>query len=224
MDAEPPYAELEQALSTERFSRYLTWAIGDRARAVELYTLNTRISESLYTPLQMLEVALRNRIHSVLTEARNERWFEDEGFLSGERQPQQLAKAIEDIGANNKEPTPGRVVSELTFSFWTAMFGKGYETLWQQTLHQIARRPEGKGVRRKDFSGPLATIRTLRNRVAHHEPILEWDLGKHYANMVTLTEWLSPAAAAWCNSHCRFNEVYPEERIVLATVPPDDHL
>lgn len=54
----------EQALSLERFGRYLDWAAGDGMRAIELYTLNTRISESLYTPLQMLEVALRNRIHA----------------------------------------------------------------------------------------------------------------------------------------------------------------
>ena len=221
MDSETLHADLEQALSTERFGRYLTWAAGDRARAVELYTLNTRVSESLYTPLQMLEVALRNRIHTVLADARHERWFEDKDFLLSDRQPQQLAKAIEDIRANKKEPTPGRIVFELTFSFWTAMFGTDYEVFWQQTLHEIAQRPDGKGVRRKDFSVPLTPIRVLRNRIAHHEPILEWDLAKHYTNMVALTEWLSPAAAAWCNSHCRFNEVYPHERIEL-TSPEDE--
>ncbi len=55
-------ASLEEALSPERFSRYVTWARGDRTRALGLYALNMRLSESLYTPMQMLEVALRNRI------------------------------------------------------------------------------------------------------------------------------------------------------------------
>ena len=58
---------LEQALSLERFGRYLCWADGDRDQAIALCTLNTRISESLYTPLQMLEVVLRNRIHFVMS-------------------------------------------------------------------------------------------------------------------------------------------------------------
>ena len=36
--------DLEQALSLERFARYLAWADGGRQRAVELYTLNTQLS------------------------------------------------------------------------------------------------------------------------------------------------------------------------------------
>src|SRR4051794_37736918 len=91
------YRDMEMALSLERFNRYIAWAGGDRARALELYTLNARLSESLYIPLQMLEVALRNRIHTVMTEALHEAWFRDEKFLQGERQPNQLAKAIEDV-------------------------------------------------------------------------------------------------------------------------------
>ena len=206
---------LEQALSLERFGRYLDWAAGDRARAIELYTLNTQISESLYTPLQMLEVALRNRIHAVMTEARHEDWFHDAGFLLGKWQPDQLAKAIEEVREERKEPTPGRIVAALTFSFWTAMFGKDYETLWRTTPHRIGSHPDGKGLRRKDFSGPLAPIRTLRNRIAHHEPIIEWNLPKHYGKMIELTGWLCPAAADWCEAHGRFLEVYPPEAITL---------
>ncbi|VEE53934.1 hypothetical protein [Stenotrophomonas maltophilia] len=62
----------EEALSLERFGRYLDWAGGDRSRAIALYGCNTHLSESLYAPLQTLEVALRNRIHTVLTQAKGE--------------------------------------------------------------------------------------------------------------------------------------------------------
>jgi Abi-like protein len=186
---------LEQALSLERFSRYLAWAAGERARAIELYTLNTQLSESLYTPLQMLEVALRNRIHAVMTEARHEDWFHDSGVLLGKWQPDQIAKAIEEVREDRRELTPGRIVAALTFSFWTSMLGKEYETLWQTTLHRIGSRPDGKGLTRKHFSGPLAQIRILRNRIAHHEPIIAWDLPKHHGKIIELTGWLSPSAA-----------------------------
>ncbi len=209
------YDELEQALSLERFGRYLGWAGGERGQAVELYSLNTQLSEALYTPLQMLEVALRNRIHAVMTEAHHDAWFHDGQLLLGEWQPSQLAKAVEDIEKERKEVTPGRIVAALTFSFWTSMFGKDYETLWQTTLHRIGRRPNGKGLRRKDFSTALTPIRTLRNRIAHHEPIIAWNLPKHYASILELTDWLSPAAAAWCRAHSRFDQVYPAERLQL---------
>ncbi len=76
-------SDFEATLSLERFSRYLGWAAGDRDRALDLYALNTRLSEVLYTPLQVLQVTLRNRVHVVLTEARHDRWFDDDGFLAG---------------------------------------------------------------------------------------------------------------------------------------------
>ncbi|WP_331375399.1 Abi family protein [Sinorhizobium chiapasense] len=107
-----------------------------------------------------------------MTEAVNESWFQEEGLLLSEWQPEHLAKAIQDIEESRKEPTPGRIAAALTFSFWTAMFGKDYKTLRQTILHKIGRKPDGKGLRRKDFSGPLAQIRSLRNRIAHHEPVI----------------------------------------------------
>jgi hypothetical protein len=216
------HADLELALSLERFGRYLAWAGRDRERAIELYTLNTRISESLYTPLQSLEVALRNRIHVVMAEGlRDEAWFHQAGVLLNDRQPDQLTKAVEDLKAVNKMPTPGRIVAALSFGFWTAMFGPHYEGLWRTTLHRIAAKPDGKRLRRKDFSGPLTPIRTIRNRIAHHEPIITWDLPEIHKRMVELTRWLSPAAAAWCRENDRFERVYPGERILLANIPED---
>ena len=207
--------QLEEALSLERFARYLAWANGDRARALNLYALNTRVSEALYTPLQILELALRNRIHSILSAARHPRWFEENSFLAVPHQNTQVAEALADLAREGKEPAPGRVVAALTFSFWTAMLGTPYENLWQTDLHRIGRRADGKGLRRKDLSSPLTPIRILRNRIAHHEPILAWNLPKHHDAMLRITGWLSPAVAAWGRTLDRFDQVHPPERIVL---------
>jgi len=218
--------EFEQALSLERFARYLEWAGGDRQRALELYALNTRVSEALYTPLQLLEVVLRNRIHTVMSATGGARWFEQEGLLAIEHQRQQLAKAVEDLQKERKELTAGRIVAALSFSFWTAMLSPAYEDLWQVSLHQIARRADGKGLRRRDLSSPLTPIRTLRNRVAHHEPIIQWNLSRHYENILQIIRWLSPAAAEWCQTHSRFEQVYPGDRITLvqpAVSTDDEH-
>jgi hypothetical protein len=111
----------------------------------------------------MLEVALRNRVHSVMAEARHQGWFNDPGALLGKWQPEQLAKAIAYVRDTGREPTPGRIVAALTFSFWTAMFGKEYETLWQTTLHRIARRPDGKGLRERPAEVNAAIIDFIRH-------------------------------------------------------------
>lgn len=201
--------ELEQTLSLERFARYVAWAGGDRVRALELYTLNTQLSEALYTPLQTLELALRNRIHTVMAEAYGEQWFEADDLLQTRHQREQVADAIAELMKNNKRPTPGRVVAALTFSFWTAMVSPGYEALWRSKLNSIARTPHGKRLTRKQLSRPLMPVRVLRNRIAHHEPILHWDLRKHHGHIVGITRWLSPAAADWCARIDRFNHVFP---------------
>jgi len=220
MKVEPLFPALEDALSNERFETYRAWAANDRSRAIGLYTLNTQLSESLYTPMHMLEVTLRNRIDQTMNAAYGPAWYELPEHQANIRQPEMLAKARDDLTEVGKDPTaPGRMVAALTFGFWTAMVGKEYEDLWQTTLHNIARRADGKGLRRKDFSTPLTRIRVLRNRIAHHEPILHWDLPKHNKAIMDLIDWLAPAASAWCRSYGRFEQVYPADGINLALEP-----
>lgn len=50
--------------------------------------------------------------------------------------------------------------------------------------------------------------RKLRNRLAHHEPILYSNLPKHHANIMRLTQWLAPIAADWCEAHSAFAAVF----------------
>ncbi len=193
----------------------MTWSEQDQARALELYALNTRLSESLYVALQMLEVALRNRIDAVMSEKYGLDWLLNGGALLIDRQKFQREEATRELERARKQASNGRLVAALPFSFWTSMFNSEYETLWQQDLYKIGRKQDGKGLVRKDISKRLTPIRILRNRVAHHEPILHWNLPKHHENMLRLCEWFSPEAAKWCREHCRFAEIYPEVGISL---------
>ena len=215
MNIEHPYPNLEETLSFDRFSTYLAWAGGERNRAVELYSLNTLLCECLYVPLQILEVTLRNRIHHVMSAAAGDTWFDLPGYQLNPTQTLMIAGAREVLTDAKKPQTPGAIVAAMTFGFWTAMFSKEYENLWQTTLHKIAKREDGKGLQRKNFAAPLGPIRMLRNRVAHHEPILYWSLPKHYANIQQITRWLSPVAADWSDAHSRFDEVFPKDGITL---------
>ena len=214
-DDNRPFEGIEDVLSTDRFSTYLGWAGGDRNRAIELYTLNTLLSESLYTSLHMLEVALRNRIHQVMSAAYGDTWFDMPEHQANPVQADMIDKARKELAEQRKDNTPARIVAALTFGFWTAMLGKEYENLWQTTLKDIARREDGKGLRRKDFTKSLGAIRTLRNRLAHHETVLHWDLRKHHSNILQMTAWLSPVAADWSRASCRFTSLYPEGKLDL---------
>lgn len=76
-------------------------------------------------------------------------------------------------------------------------------------------------LKRKSFSGPLTPVRVLRNRIAHHEPILSWDLCKQHNKILELIEWLSPPAAKWCRENDRFPQAYPTGGIALAPIKED---
>lgn len=207
--------EIEHALSAERFERYMRWADNDRGRAIELYILNVRISEAFYVPLHFLEVALRNRFHAVLADHMHEEWYYEPGFLLAENQQDQVMEAVDRLREEGKPPTPGRVVAALTFGFWTTFTNRPYEPLWRQVLHRSGSR-DGRNLSRKDLARPLTRFRKLRNRIAHHEPVLHWNLTAHHAEMIAVTEWLSPVAADLIARHSRFRDVYPAEPIILA--------
>lgn len=213
--------DMEAALSLERFGRYVDWAAGDRQRALELYTLNTQVSEALYIALQTLEIGLRNRVHGAMASRHGERWFEQANLIKVSHQASQVADAIAELVGGGKEATPGRIVAALSFSFWTAMFSPNYEPLWRSTLHKIATRT-GPGLTRKDFSRPLTQIRLLRNRVAHHEPILHWNLRRHHQALRDLTLWLSPPAHAWSAPLDRFDDIYPAAGVGLVQTVAED--
>jgi hypothetical protein len=214
--SDPPF---EDFVSADRFARYLSWAGGDPTRAVELYSLNSRVSEALYIPLQALEIALRNRIHQVasgmLTVTPDVFWFDRPEFQLGARQADQVAKAKRDLVEANKPVAPSRVVASLTFGYWTAFFSSDYEPLWRMGLHRIAQTDDGKSLGRKQFTRPLLPLRMLRNRVAHHEPIIDWSLDRHHSNVLSLLDWLSPAAAGWCRENSRFKRVYRAPQLRL---------
>lgn len=192
----------------ERLQPYLDAAGGERMIAYQLYTLNSAVSEALYQPLQMLEVALRNRFHFELSTAYGEDWYDKAGVITNIFQRKQIKEAKQNLITENKSVDPGRIVASLSFGFWTACLGRHYEDqLWRKALHKAFKNAP-KGMLRRHINRSSTPIRVLRNRVAHHEPILKFNLPSRHAAIIELTSWLSTAAAEWADRHSRFRQVY----------------
>jgi hypothetical protein len=75
-------ANLEGALSADRFATYLAAVGGDRHRAILLYEWNGAVSAAFYFPLQGVEIALRNACHRELTALFGPTWHNDARFLA----------------------------------------------------------------------------------------------------------------------------------------------
>jgi hypothetical protein len=67
---------LLKTLSRHRLGRYLAEAGDDLDLALGLYERNTRLAESLYTPLQCLEICLRNVIDERMTIEYGPNWLD----------------------------------------------------------------------------------------------------------------------------------------------------
>ena len=67
------------------------------------------------------------------------------------------------------QPTHGQVISQTTLAFWKRLYGSDYSnSLWKPSLKKVF---PNKSLSRGDISAALETIYSIRNRVAHHEPV-----------------------------------------------------
>jgi len=190
-------ATIEKYVSPERLAAYRSMARGNHWVAIQLYERNTELSEALYGVIQGLEVALRNAIHNRMSaDVGRTDWYDIVGLRQTERDALDDAKrAILDRPATI---TPGKVVAELTFGFWTKLFSSTYEkTLWVKHLHRII----PIRVQRTQLHGRLTDLKTLRNRIAHHERIIgKRDLLQDYDNLLETIGWISPDIGSWVRS------------------------
>ena len=69
-------ANLETSHSPERLAPYFALAGGDKEQGLKLYAWNSALSQALYTPLQGLEITLRNAIGNRLRSTYGPAWYE----------------------------------------------------------------------------------------------------------------------------------------------------
>lgn len=199
---------LEASLSADRLTSYLQATGGERERAVRLYAWNATVSAALYVPLQGLEVTLRNALHRELTATFGQQWYDNPAARLSSYEIGRVGKAKSIIARARKPVDPPHVVAELSFGFWVSLLGPGpkasYEMqLWRPALHKAF--PHTR-LPRKEVHKPLNYLRTLRNRIAHHEPIFRRHLEADYRNIIEVIEWICPDTAAWVEHHNAFRE------------------
>lgn len=189
------FEQVAQALATERLDAYRHDGAAP-AVALARYVWNMALCEALYSPLQLAEVALRNAQHRALTTRFGaEAWYDVATAPLPDWQRAKVAEARQKLQVDGKPVTPGRMVAELSFGFWTGFFNKtqarsglGYYLARQTFPH--APRTECDMVK---LDARWRRIRDLRNRVFHHERIIHWkDLDTQHADILRLIGWIHP--------------------------------
>jgi hypothetical protein len=214
-------ARLTRAVSEERLDAYRQDGV-DAPTAWGRYLWNLALCEALYPSLQLVEIALRNALHHTLhAHTGQAAWYDCPVLLLGPKETANLTAAREELRRAEKAETPGGMVAELSFGFWTGLFEVRYEhprhglsLLWpgllRRVMPRLPKQIDGRhGNQRHAIYGRLTRIRKLRNRVFHHERILHWtDLDRQHASIVETIAWISPELQSLAPIADRFPHVY----------------
>lgn len=173
------YSDFERAFSQPRLGRFLLAAKGDQQKALYLYKLNIQLSECLFGVMSIFEIVLRNHIDRYYEQYFNDKeWLKNQcgqggmfshpSFIrSGFETRTRILTTIAQLGNSY---THDRLVAKLNFGFWTYMFSPIQFRVGGQGLHKIyIHRP--KGTSQSQIFNELDEVRSVRNRIAHHEPV-----------------------------------------------------
>jgi hypothetical protein len=169
--------ELERYFSSARLAPYLL--PGETADvAFARYQWNLRLAEALLPSLNYLEVGLRNSLNRIVANLYGADWllivspkltlsFEDLRNIDNLKDEIQETKGYP---ANHDD-----ILARLGFGFWVSFFHKRYTSgLWNRgKTPLVAMFPHMAPAlcTRELVFARLRTIKALRNRIAHHEPI-----------------------------------------------------
>jgi hypothetical protein len=195
---------VERWLSVPRLAVYRVAAGGDGTAALALYEWNSEISAALLRDLAHVEVGIRNAYDRALSS-----WWRGGGHWTAggaqvfapimrrrgprmvdvNRRPREsLAVAIESAGGN--AAPPGKVIAELMFGFWRYLSTPAHEkSLWVPSLHRAFQ----PGTDRREVDQRMGSLHNLRNRVAHHEPLLRTDIAARHGDCTALATLIDPA-------------------------------
>lgn len=162
----------QKLYSTARMSKYLSACNGDKQKTMQLYRYNLRLCQRFYGVLSLFEVILRNAVNNHYMV-----YFSDVDWIVNQADNGKLLvhdkDEIKQAEADYKKRgiyNNDKMVSSLTFGFWTFLFTKNNYKKGGKTLLRIFPN-KAKGKNQADVYLDLTHIREFRNRIAHHEPI-----------------------------------------------------
>ncbi len=146
-------------------------------------------------------------------------WYENPNFIKivSRFQIDKVSEARNNILREKKVITTGKIISELSFGFWTSLLDSKFEkTLWKSIRLAFPNCP--KNIRkRKTMSTKFNGVRKLRNRIFHHEPVT-WSISAltNYKNeIIEGIDWLDKNLLNWIQDIFRYDEVIKKRKDLL---------
>ncbi len=195
---------IEFTHSSARLRPYLQAAGHDNDRTMALYLWNAAVGQSFHFPLQGLEVSLRNGINKVLIDECGDGWWEVQTAPTffNQRRIDDLAKTKDRVARRVTTVTVDDMVAGLTFGFWVGLLApRYYPKLWSRRLSDVF---PGLplDVDHRQVYAKINKPLDIRNRIFHHEPLINENLSGFYSETMALLKWLCPETQGWIKNNC----------------------
>lgn len=176
------FSEFERVISPKRMERYLIAMNGDTRKAMTLYRCNLHLSQEMFTIVSCFEIALRNAIDRRLVPMLGNDWLRDSvlpgGIFSSDIRLDEtkriISKSYTRLKRNGKYSHP-KLIAEMEFGVWKYMYSPLQFRLTGQCLLKVfPNKPKSSSLVQYNNSyiyNELDKVNSLRNRIAHHEPI-----------------------------------------------------
>jgi len=181
------YDDLLMLTSKPRISKYLHASNNNQYLATKTYFLNIDISGNIFKAISFLEISLRNRINTlapIVLKSNQNRWLFDiaQGKVSTSTEFNKTRNKIKEAIKLSKDSTHDQTLCQLSFGFWSSIFsGYNYLILGSKLLKYIY---PNKQVNPGLIRQKLHSIRVMRNRIAHQEPVIFDRKGKFSSNQL----------------------------------------
>ena len=210
------HPEIALHLSEARLGPYRA-AVGDSLHdALRLYAWNSEMSSALFEQIHYAEVVLRNALHDQLSAFCRDKHGEDDWLRRldeiDETERRDISEAEQSLETRKKPVNPSGIVSQLSLGFWKSLLTRRYHSrLWEPALRFAFPNLPGAIDHRSDVYDQVRELCSLRNRIAHHEPIHANNHEGHQTNILILIGWISMDTRDWVETLSRIRDVVPRK-------------
>ncbi len=213
---------LERLVSPARLATYIDAADGDRCRAVDLYLWAAQLAGALHGQIAFVEIAVRNAINIELSAWSVKSGGVPEWSSAGvtvdplysllrrqlvdarNRAAQEMAERPSSHPRCGTPPSHDDVVAQLMFGSWVKLVRPvsrsespvRQQQLWRSAISTAFPGTDADDASRERIGSQLEMLRRLRNRVAHHDNLLQVDVRHRFNGMLSLLAKLDPTFPA----------------------------
>mgnify|MGYP000064791634 CR=1 FL=1 len=208
---------IRSTLSLQRMSTFDKAVSGTTADPLELYNWNAQLASALIYPFHIFEISIRNAVSSAIGSVHTSKgtnWHQTDSFERSLKKAKFGYCPKDDlIKVSQRYPQLSKAIPEFKFVFWEKMLTARYhKQIWDNHIYTVFPNHAMLGLSQSDLRDHIRqrieSVRAIRNRVAHHEPILKFDIPLLLSNMEEVIHLRCTDTSNWMMANQRVLDVY----------------